>query len=165
MIPYELAAAAALAILQIALMAQLARAQRAMSQTGRRLDQLTSALELLTDTSETGFGHVAGELERLSGRLSGVPGGRVGAVRARAHAAPAPAGPAREDDQPSVELTENGVHLRLGDAEPAIAGPGSAPADAAAPGRSRHGDVDRWVFTMRRRRSPGREPRHAAVRV
>jgi hypothetical protein len=61
---YVVGAGLALVGVQLALAARLAGALRAVNRMGERITHLADALSLLTETSESGFGAVAGELER-----------------------------------------------------------------------------------------------------
>lgn len=151
---YELAAAGLLAALQITLMVQLARAQRAMSHTGKRLDQLTAALELLTDTSETGFGHVAAELERLGARVETVPAGAVREARV--------ARPGRVARTAGSSPERRGDDRMTGASAAAVA---DDRGDLRSSDRPRPGELERWTTTMRRPPAPATGARHAAVRV
>lgn len=61
---YGLGAVTVIAICEGIAIVRLSRALAAAARFGERIGHLTSALELLTDTTETGMANVAAELER-----------------------------------------------------------------------------------------------------
>jgi hypothetical protein len=171
---YAVAAGSAMALLQIVLMVLLVRAQRTMTRTGNRLEQLTAAMELLTGTTEAGFVNVAAELERLGARAVPTATGR----RATARRITSAFGRGRSlaEIAAAEGLSESEVRLHQGLAEVVAASPlpeeaevepdadadgGGDLASATADGRD---DVERWTYT-RRRRTPPRGAQHAALRV
>lgn len=162
MVTYVAAAAGAMALLQVVLMVQLARAQRTMSRTGRRLEQLTAALELLTDTTESGFVNVAAELERVAGRPLATTTSRKATARRiltatkRGHSVETIAA------EEGVSESEVRLHLGMQDAAREAEAIDDPPQDEDAGVLA---DLEHWMTTLRRRRTPSRGPRHAAVRV
>ena len=61
---YVLGAVALVAVIEGLVIVRLSRALHAAARFGDRIGHLTSALELLADTTETGLANVAAELER-----------------------------------------------------------------------------------------------------
>jgi hypothetical protein len=61
---YLAAALAVVAVVEAIVIVRLSKALRAVARFGERIAHLTSALELLTDTTESGLANVATELER-----------------------------------------------------------------------------------------------------
>jgi hypothetical protein len=148
-------------VLQIVLMAQLVRAQRTAGRSGRRVEQLTAALELLTDTTEAGFVNVATELERVGARPIAPTATRRATTRRIA--ASARHGHAIDEIAASEGLSESEVRLHLGLADAAR----QAEAADEDEEESRAGvldDLERWMQTLGRRPESG-GARHAAVRV
>lgn len=160
------AAAAGLAVLgivQIALLWKVARSTRAAAEATARVAQLTSALELLTDTTEEGFVNVAAEL----GRLGAKPLAPAASRRATTKriAAAARRGRSVEDIAVAESLSESEVRLHLGLEAASAAEP--APAAEPEPADEAPGvldEIERWMNSLHRPRR-ARGTRHAAVRV
>lgn len=156
--------------LQLLLMVQLWRTTRAAARGGRRIEQLTSALELLTDTTESGFVNVATELTRVGARPATPAAGRR-AVTERIVTAMRD-GRALADVAADEGLSESEVRLHLG--LDAAATPGAASGRGAAalvmspPAAGDTGvldDLERWLSTLGTGRPASGASRHAAVRV
>lgn len=149
--------------LQLLLMVQLWRTTRAASRGGRRIEQLTSALELLTDTTESGFVNVASELTRVGARPVATASTRRATSRRIAEAV--------QDGQSLAEvaaiegLSESEVRLHLGLGAAARDG---ATTPALVPAGRDEGvldDLERWMSTLAQDRRPVGGARHAAVRI
>ncbi|MGD9906079.1 MAG: hypothetical protein AB7U83_21615 [Vicinamibacterales bacterium] len=155
--------------LQLLLMLQLWRTARAAARGGRRIEQLTSALELLTDTTESGFVNVASELSRVGARPMAPAATRRAATERIAAAVRD--GRALADVAAEEGLSESEVRLHLGldrapeprsirESSPAQPGPVVRHADPDV-----LGDLERWMSTLGSGRPASGAPRHAAVRV
>jgi hypothetical protein len=158
------AAAAALALLglvQLVLLWKLARSTRATADATERVAQLTSALELLTDTTEEGFVNVASELERLGAKPL-APGSTRRATTRRIAAA-AKKGASVESIAAAEALSESEVRLHLG-LEAATAPAAVAAEPAAETGTGVLDDLEQWMQSLSKARRP-RGGRHAVVRV
>lgn len=159
------AAAAGLAVLgllQLALLWKVARSTRAAADATARVAQLTSALELLTDTTEEGFVNVAAELGRLGAKP--LPPAASRRATTKRIAAAVKRGRSIEEIAIAESLSESEVRLHVGLDAAAVE---TAPAEAAPAPEETPGvldDLERWMNSLHRpRRSRG--PRHAAVRV
>jgi hypothetical protein len=144
-----IACGAVAGVLQLALMAQLWRTSRAAAHGARRLEQLTSAMELLTDTTETGFVNVAAELTRV--------GARPVAPAATRRETTQRIAAARRDGlsvaaiAASEGLSESEVKLHLGLEEPAaVAGAPARPADPHV-----LDDLEQWMRVLEQDRRGG----------
>jgi hypothetical protein len=157
--------------LQILLMVQLWRTTRAAARGGRRIEQLTSALELLTDTTESGFVNVATELTRVGARPM-TPAASRRAVTERIVAAMRD-GRTLADVAADEGLSESEVRLHLGLDRAAAPGPGPGRGAAAAlvttpvavDDTGVLDDLERWLSTLGSGRPAPGASRHAAVRV
>jgi len=155
--------------LQILLMVQLWRTTRAAARGGRRIEQLTSALELLTDTTESGFVNVASELTRVGARPMTPSAGRR-AVTERIVTAMRD-GRTLADVAADEGLSESEVRLHLGldTATTAASQRGAAAALVTAPPADSDtgvlDDLERWMSTLGTGRPASGASRHAAVRV
>lgn len=147
------------AVMQIALMVQLARAQRTALRSGKRVEQLTAALELLTDTAEAGFVNVATELERVGARPMAAPPTRR-AITQRIVAA-VRQGQTMARIAASEGLSESEVRLHIGLAQ---AGAGAASDDEPESDASVLVDLEQWMSTLALANDTG-GPRDAAMRV
>jgi hypothetical protein len=109
------AALSALIVFQIVSALRLVRKLHVAAEMAARLDRLTAALGLLTDTTEGGLSALTSEIERL-GRRAVVPVGREPRRSASA-------GPARRDEfsQAALDaaLAESEAHAHLGLLTPA----------------------------------------------
>jgi hypothetical protein len=161
-----MAAAAGLAVLsviQIALLWKLARATRVTADATDRVAQLTSALALLTDTTEEGFVNVASELERLGAKP--LASGATRRAITRRIAGARRKGLSIEDIAAAEALSESEVRLHLGlEASAAPATPREAELTASeAPGVL--DDIERWMHSLSNKARRSRGGRHAVVRV
>ena len=157
-----LAGLAVLGLVQLVLLWKLARSTRATADATERIAQLTSALALLTDTTEEGFVNVASELERLGARPT--PAGSTRRATTRRIAAAMKKGLSVEDIAIAEGVSESEVRLHLG---LEAATPASAPAVEAAPESEAPGvldDLEQWMHTLGRK-TRSRGGRHAVVRV
>lgn len=155
----------AAAALQLVLMIQLWRTSRAAVRGGRRIEQLTSALELLADTTESGFVNVAAELTRVGARPMAPTTTRRATTR-RIAAAVRQGRPLAEVAA-SEGLSESEVRLHLGLEDAGCLPPATfgVPAPVAEPDGDVLGDIERWMNNLgAARKAPGGAP-HAAVRV
>lgn len=162
-------AAAGLAVLglvQIALLWRVARSTRAAADATARVAQLTSALELLTDTTEEGFVNVAAELGRLGAKPLAPAASRRATTRRIATAARR--GRSIEDIAVAESLSESEVRLHLGleaaAAASAEAAPVTEPETAVEDSPGVLDELERWMNSLHRPRR-ARGARHAAVRV
>lgn len=150
------------AALQLALMVQLWRTTRAAARGGRRIEQLTSALELLTDTTESGFVNVAAELTRVGARPMATTSARKATTRRIAEAA--------RQGRPVAEiaaaegLSETEVRLHLG-LERTLGPAKTAPAIVPGPDPSVLDDLERWMSTLSHGRTAPEAARPAALRA
>jgi hypothetical protein len=150
------------AFLQLVLMVQLWRTSRAAGRGDRRIEQLTSALELLTDTTESGFVNVAAELTRVGARpITPTSTRRATSERIAA---------AIDEGRPIAEvaaaegLSETEVRLHLGLHEAAPHRRVTAP-DPRAAEADVLDDLERWMSTLSgTQRVPSGGVRHAALR-
>lgn len=150
------------AVLQLVLMVQLWRTSRAAVRGGRRIEQLTSALELLTDTTESGLVNVAAELTRVGARpITPVSTRRDTTERIAA---------AIDEGRPIAEvaaeegLSEIEVRLHLGLYEASPRRRSTAPPPIAAEADVLD-DLERWMSTLSGgQRAPAGGVRHAAMR-
>lgn len=173
--PPMAAAAAGLTVLglvQVTLLWRVARSTRAAADATARVAQLTSALELLTDTTEEGFVNVGAEL----GRLGAKPLAPAASRRATTKriAAAAKRGRSVEEIAIAESLSESEVRLHVGldaasievasaEALPPEAMPTEpGPEAERAPGVL--DDLERWMHSLQRPRR-ARGSRHATVRV
>lgn len=159
--PMTIALAAA-AALQLLLMVQLWRTGRAAARGGRRIEQLTSALELLTDTTESGLVNVAAELTRIGARPIAPTTTRRATTRRIADAVRH--GRPLADVAASEGLSESEVRLHLGldDARPDVNG-AAVKVPAVHEDRVLE-DLERWMSALGSGRAvPGGVP-HAVVR-
>lgn len=159
-----IAAAAGLGLLglvQLVLLWRLARSSKVAADALVRVERLTAALELLTDTTEEGFVNVAGELERLGARPMAAPSTRRATTRRIAAAARKGQSIAAIAAAESISESEVRLHLGL-DAAAEPPPPAAQAAPPAAPGVL--DDLERWMRSLRSPRR-ARGPRHAAVRV
>jgi hypothetical protein len=148
-------------LVQLVLLWRLARSSRVAADALARVERLTAALELLTDTTEEGFVNVATELERLGARPVAAQSTRRATTRRIAAAARK--GQPVADIAAAEAISESEVRLHLGlDAAAEPPAPVDEPPAPAAPGVL--DDLERWMQSLR---SPkrARGPRHAAVRV
>lgn len=150
------------AVVHMVLLWRLVRSTRVAADALARVEKLTAALELLTDTTEEGFVSVASELGRLGARPVVAQSTRRATTRRIAAAAKkglAIAGIAQAEG-----LSESEVRLHLGLVE---AETDAAPAVQEEPAPSGPGvldDLERWMQSLRK--SPRtRGARHAALRV
>ncbi|MEZ5290622.1 MAG: hypothetical protein R2745_06040 [Vicinamibacterales bacterium] len=162
--PFLLAAAGAAALaglVQLVLLWRLARSSRVAADALARVEKLTAALELLTDTTEEGFVNVTSELERLGARPPAT--GSTRRATTRRIAAAARKGRSLEDIALTESISESEVRLHLGLDHASAAEAAAAAAEAeASPGVL--DDLERWMHTLQKPRR-GRGARHAAVRV
>lgn len=160
------AAAAGLAVLglvQIALLWRVARSTRAAADATARVAQLTSALELLTDTTEEGFVNVAAELGRLGAKPLAPAASRRATTKRIAVAAKR--GRSIEDIAVAESLSESEVRLHLGlESAAAEAAPAAEPEAAVEETPGVLDELERWMNSLHRPRR-ARGARHAAVRV
>ncbi len=150
------------AVLQLALMVQLWRTSRAAGRGHRRIEQLTSALELLTDTTESGLVNVAAELTRVGARPIAPTSTRRATTERIAAAIDAGRPVAEVAADESLSETEVRLHLGLHEAAPRSRAATPAP---KAPEADVLDDLERWMHTL----SGGPRPsaggvRHAAMR-
>jgi hypothetical protein len=151
--------------LQLLLMVQLWRTGRAAARGGRRIEQLTSALELLTDTTESGLVNVAAELTRVGARPIAPTATRRATTKRIAAAVRQ--GRSLADVAATEGLSESEVRLHLGleDAgRPAAkatraAAPVTMPADDSV-----LDDLERWMNTLGSGRTVSGGAQHAVVR-
>lgn len=150
------------AVLQLVLMVQLWRTSRAAVRGGRRIEQLTSALELLTDTTESGLVNVAAELTRVGARP--IPPASTRRDTTERIAAAIDEGRPIAEVAAAEGLSEIEVRLHLGLHEasprrrPAAPEPFAADADVLD-------DLERWMSTLTGgQRAPAGGVRHAAMR-
>lgn len=158
-----LAALAALGLVQVVLLSKLARSTRATAEATERVAQLTSALALLTDTTEEGFVNVASELERLGAKPLAPTSTRR--ATSRRIAAAVKKGASIEDIAQAESLSESEVRLHLG-LEASAAAAAVAPKDPEPTADEEPGvldDLERWMDALHKRRPRG--GRHALVRV
>jgi hypothetical protein len=139
---FLLGAGAALLAAQLLLTVFLMKALRRIPPLEDRLGQLSSALSLLTETSEAGFGAVAAEVERLNLRP---PRRTEGATTTTRVVKAARRGESIEEIAAAEHVSESEVRLRLHFAECPAASredspPWKAPATADAAG-NRAGDT------------------------
>ncbi len=159
-----LAALAALGLVQVVLLSKLARSTRATAEATERVAQLTSALALLTDTTEEGFVNVASELERLGAKPLAPTSTRR--ATSRRIAAAVKKGASIEDIAQAESLSESEVRLHLGLEASAAAAAAVAPKDPEPTADEEPGvldDLERWMDALHKRRPRG--GRHALVRV
>lgn len=155
--------------LQLLLLLQLWRTTRAAARGGKRIEQLTSALELLTDTTESGFVNVASELTRVGARPA-TPAATRRAVTERIAVAVRD-GRTLADVAADEGLSESEVRLHLGLERSDARSGAIAAAHAlvtAPPAAADTGvldDLERWMTTLGSGRTPAAPTRHAAVRV
>jgi DNA-binding NarL/FixJ family response regulator len=107
---YVVIAAAVVVAAEAVVILRLSRALRAVARFGERLAHLTSALELLTDTTEAGLASVAQELERHAPQRAARTGR---GVTARRIAGAARRGRSVEEIAASEGLSESEVRLHL----------------------------------------------------
>jgi hypothetical protein len=148
------------AVLQLVLMVQLWRTSRAAARGGRRIEQLTSALELLTDTTESGLVNVAAELTRVGARPI-APASTRRDTTERIAAAIDEGRPiadvAAEEGLSEIEVR---LHLGLHEASPPRRPPTPVAAEADV-----LDDLERWMSTLSGgQRAPAGGVRHAAMR-
>lgn len=161
---YAAVGLALLSLAQLVLIVRLLRSARVAAKADERVTQLTSALAMLTDTTEEGFVNVATELERVGARP--LPSGATRRATTRRIVAAVRKGRAIEDIAMAEALSESEVRLHLGlDDGTAGVSPGAVEApepEAAAPGVL--DDLESWMNTLHKGRR-GRGGRHAAVRA
>jgi hypothetical protein len=155
-------ALSAAGVLQLLLLAQLWRTTRAAARGGRRIGQLTSALELLTDTTESGFVNVAAELTRVGARPMAPSTTRRATTRRIAEAMRQGRTLAEVAASEGVSESEVRLHLGLVGSERLATAP-SAPASRPDPGVLE--DLERWMSTLTSAPSASGGARHAAVRL
>lgn len=159
------AAAAGLATLglaQLLLLWKVVRSTRAAADANARVAQLTSALELLTDTTEEGFVNVAAELGRLGAKPLAPAASRRATTKRIATAVKR--GRSIEEIAIAESLSESEVRLHVGldAASEAAAEPEVEAAPEETPGVL--DEIERWMNTLHKPRR-ARGARHAAVRV
>lgn len=157
---YALTGLALLGLVQLVLLWKLARSTRATAEATDRVAQLTSALALLTDTTEEGFVNVASELERLGARPT--PAGSTRRATTRRIAAAVKKGVPIDAIAIAEGVSESEVRLHVGLDAAAESMPAREPEPAEAPGVL--DDLERWMHTLGRKSRP-RGGRHALVRV
>jgi hypothetical protein len=139
---------------------QLWRTSRAAARGGRRIEQLTSALELLTDTTESGLVNVAAELTRVGARPI-APASTRRDTTERIAAAIDEGRPiadvAAEEGLSEIEVR---LHLGLHEASPPRRPPTPVAAEADV-----LDDLERWMSALSGgQRAPAGGVRHAAMR-
>jgi hypothetical protein len=155
-------ALAAAGALQLLLMVQLWRTGRAAARGGRRIEQLTSALELLTDTTESGLVNVAAELTRIGARPIVPATTRRATTRRIAEAVDN--GLSLPEVAAIEGLSESEVRLHLGLEE---AGPGATSAPVKRPPVQEERvleDLERWMSALGSGRAVAGGVPHAVVR-
>jgi hypothetical protein len=165
-ISYVAAAGAGVLGLQLLVLLQVTRSRRAAGKSARRVEQLTAALELLTDTTETGFVNIAAELERVGARPT-APASTRRATASRIGGA-ARRGQSVAEIAATEGLSESEVRLHLGLAEAVAQATAAEAAREPAEDDARSGvlgDIEHWMSTLGRRRTPRRRPADAALRV
>lgn len=148
-------------LVQLVLLWRLARSSKVAADALARVERLTAALELLTDTTEEGFVNVATELERLGARPVAPQSTRRATTKRIASAARKGQSIAAIAVAEAISESEVRLHLGLDSASEPTTPHDDAPAPAA-PGVL--DDLERWMHSLRAPRR-ARGSRHAAVRV
>jgi hypothetical protein len=152
-----------LGLAQLVLLWRLARSSKVAADALARVERLTAALELLTDTTEEGFVNVATELERLGAKPVAAPSTRRATTRRIVTAARK--GRSVDEIAAAESISESEVRLHLGLESARAADADAEPvAETPAPAAGVLDDLERWMRSLGPSRR-ARGARHAAVRV
>ncbi len=90
---------------------RLVRALRHTVELEQRVVRLQEGINLLTDTTETGFRELASEIERRSASVANLPAAAAGTAAHPSVTAPVPAAPAPGPAAPSIQPSPTAARL------------------------------------------------------